>query len=506
MTKTISVILALCCTWAATTAQAAGEKEFNILKYGAKPDGVTFNTQAIQSAVDAATKAGGGRVVIPEGRFLTGRLELKSNVHLHLEKGAVMLGSTNPYDYYPDPAATQAVPLISCNNATRVSITGEGTVDGQGRALALNVDSLYYAGKIDAKNYDTPSRRPRESTRPVLISFNGCREVLLQDFNIHNGAMHVVYIAQCEDVTVERTRLVSNAYANNDGYDIFGSRNVRMTNCFIDCADDGICLKWPISYDITVENCTIRSNASAVKFGSGAAAKGVTFRNIEVYDTYRSAIALESVDGGLMEDILFDGVTVRNSWNVFFLRLGHRNTDGDVGTLKNVVIRNVRAQVAWERPDMAYEMRHPGYSYPFHHNICPASITGIPGYYVENVLLENIDITYPGRGDAGTAYIPLYRLKDMPEYEHFYPEYNMFGEFPAWGLYTRHAKGITLKNVSIRAEKKDYRPAYVFDDVTQVVMEGIRIEEADDDGPQIILKDAAETRLNVDRKWIKTVD
>jgi polygalacturonase len=484
-------------------------KEYNLLNYGAKPDGSTLNTKAIQTAIDDVSKSGDGKLTVPAGRFLTGRIELKSNVELYLDEQAVILGSTNPYDYYTGNTAGIARHLINGNNISNVSITGKGVIDGQGRQLGLNIDSLYYVGKLDKQFFDFTCERAKESVRPKIIAIDGSKHILLKDITTKNSTCFVQLYYDCEDVVIENITVNSVAYHNNDGIDFSNCRNVHISDCIVNTVDDGICLKGTYNENILIENCRIRSSASAIKFGSGSGAKNVTIRNIDVYDTFRSALAIESVDGNLMEDILVDGLYVKNAWNIIFLRLGDRtrNSEGGYGTLKNITIRNVKAQVPFIRPDLYYDVRYPGRDYPNNHNILPASIMGIPGHYVENVLLENIDITYPGRGDEGSGYLPLWRLKDVRENEHGYPEYDLFGELPAWGFYVRHAKGVTFKNVTVRAENRDYRPAYVFDDVEGVTMDGIiRIEE-DDCGQQIILrKNVTGIDLKVEPKLVKTVE
>ncbi|MEL6132524.1 MAG: glycoside hydrolase family 28 protein, partial [Bacteroidota bacterium] len=157
--------------------------------------------------------------------------------------------------------------------------------------------------------------------------------------------------------------------------------------------------------------------------------------------TFRSAIAIESVDGGILENILIDSIEATNTGNAIFIKLGHR-VEGEVATLKNVTIQNVKVEVAFGRPDHAYEVRGP--DLPFFHNTMPSSITGFPGHRVENVTLRNIEITYPGRGNKGLAYRPLSMLEQVPENETHYPEFSMFGELPAWGFFIRHVKGVAF--------------------------------------------------------------
>jgi len=199
----------------------------------------------------------------------------------------------------------------------------------------------------------------------------------------------------------------------------------------------------------------------------------VVIRNIKIYDTYRSAIAIECTQGGFIENILVENIEAKNTGNAIFIRIGKVRGAPKAGPLRNVTIKNVRVSIPFSSPDINYKIRGPGFS--TFHNICPSSITGNPGINVENVLIENVKIEYPGRGVKAYANMPLYRIKDVPELETAYPEFTMFGELPAWGLYVRHTDGLTLKNIQLRISKEDYRPAMVFDDVKNIHLDRIKI-------------------------------
>ncbi|MGV8094097.1 MAG: glycoside hydrolase family 28 protein [Mangrovibacterium sp.] len=480
------------------------QKEYNIVSFGAKGDGITLNTFAIQKAIDGASDAGGGIVHIPEGRFVSGGISLKSGVTLNLDFGAVLLGSTNPFDYV---LHDQLYHFINADHADRISITGEGTIDGQGRQLALTIDSLFFAGKWEEPNYNY--RRHRPERRPKLFNISQCRNILIEGITAKNAANWVLNFDRCSNLTINKVTVESDAYWNNDGMDIGDCRNVKITNCYVNAADDGICLKSHhkgyCNDSIYIANCTVRSSASALKFGTASHGgfKNVKIENIYIYDTFRSAIALESVDGGILENIEISDITANNTGNAIFIKLGHRNRDGQVGTLKNIRIRNITVQVPFGAPDLRYEIRGP--ELPFFHNVFPASITGLPGHYVENVSLENIRIIYPGRANKGYAYLPVHRLKDVPESESEYPEFSMFGELPAWGFYVRHMKGLTMKDISLKVLEYDFRPAFVFDDVEGLVMKRIKVEE-DKTGPQVILHQVVREEIDLTNEKIKKVE
>ena len=474
----------------------AGGQAFNILDYGANPDGTTLCTEKIQKAIDEAYAQGGGRVVFPEGRFLSGSVILKSNVELHLQKGAVLLGSTDPAHYIK---LSRWKALIMAEDEANIAITGEGEIDGQGRTLALHIDSLFYAGKIDSADYNFVEMRPKYYLRPQLIEFVRVRNIRVTDVALKNAACWVATYDQCSDIVIDNVATISDAYWNNDGIDISDCRNVRITNCFVNSADDGICLKSHakdfICDSIYISDCIVRSSASAIKFGtvSHGGFTNVQIKNIKVYDTFRSAVALECVDGGLLENVIIDSVYALNTGNAIFIRLGKRNKVGEVGTLRNVVLKNIYVEVAYERPDYAYDIRGP--ELPFFHNVFPSSITGLPDHPVENVVLENIEIVFPGRGNKGLAYSPLSRLDDVPEKASAYPEFSMFGELPAWGFYVRHVDGLLMKNVRLSIQSPDYRPAFVFSDVSGLALQSVSV--AGDDKPeQVVLHKSGEVKTD----------
>ena len=217
-------------------------------------------------------------------------------------------------------------------------------------------------------------------------------------------------------------------------------------------------------YDVEIARCDIRSSASAVKFGTASwgGFRKVYVHDIKVSDTFRSTIAIESVDGAQIDSILVERVSAKNTGNPIFIRLGQR-AGHRKGTLKNVTIRHFACEVPFGRPDEAYDLRGP--EVDFFHNPFPSSICGIPDNRIENIILEDINIQYPGRATKGMAYLPIWRKSDVPEQIQKYPEFTMFGELPAWGFYLRHIQNITLKNVHLSLAACDFRPEVVEEDV-----------------------------------------
>ncbi len=493
-------------------------KKYLITNHGAIGDGKTLNTKAIQKTIDITNLNGGGKVIVPEGKYLTGTIVLKSNVHLEVQKNAIILGSKDPGHYRsldmqerpesPKKDDNSQLALIVAYKADNISISGPGTIDGQGRELALNIDSLHHSGIVIDPDYSTWANRPNEKMRPKLIRFSACKNITISRTNFRNSASWGLSFELCTNLTLNRLNIYNRAYWNNDGMDITDSKNVRVTNCIVNSADDGICLKsyYPgYSNDsIYIANCTIRSGASAIKFGTASYGgfKNVTIENIKIFDTFRSAIALESVDGGIIENINIKNIIAENTGNAIFIRLGHR--DGSKpGIVRNIHLKDIKVQIPFGRPDIDYDIRAPE---PGHHNPFPCSITGIPGHYIQNVVLENIEITYPGRSSKGQAYFPISRLDQFPEKIKNYPEFSMFGELPSWGFYVRHTKNIQMKRVTLQLEDYEFRPALIFDDVKGINLEEVIIPESLKN-KQIILNDIAEFKMNPkNNKLVRIID
>lgn len=481
-------------------------KEFLITDYGAKADGKTVNTIAIQKAIDAAFRNKGGQVIFPKGSFLSGSLVMKSNVTLYFEEDAVLLGSTNPKDYLnmvfegrpvsPKADDNSQMALILANKANNIAIKGKGTIDGQGLQLALNIDSLHHAGVAVDPKYSLRRNRPNETMRPKLFRFSQCDTVLIEGLKVGEASCWGLSFELCSNLVLDKLTIVNRSYWNNDGIDITDCKNVKVVDCDINAADDGICLKsyYPGYYNdaIYIANCTIRSSASAIKFGTASFGgfKNVVIKDIKVYDTFRSAIAIESVDGGVIENIDVSNIEAVNTGNALFIRLGQRSGDKP-GSIKNVSIKNIKVQVPFGRPDLNYDLRGP--EVDFFHNPFPSSIVGLEGYAIENVVLENIEINYPGRATKGMAYVSLNRLNQVPEVAKEYPEFSMFGELPAWAFYVRHANGISFKNVKVTLDDTDFRPAFVFDDVQNLNMAQIDLPK--EKSNQVVLKAVTSSTL-----------
>lgn len=475
-------------------------KIIDVQSLGAIGDGKTINTKVIQSAIDKVAASGQpGTVLIPAGVFLTGALHLASHVNVHVDKQGTLLGSVNIEDYEDKKGHIKA--LLDGENCQHVSISGDGIIDGQGRELALNINHRHHSGQRKEKDFN--ARRNRSRHRPNVVAMHHCSDVKIYDVTIKNSAFWVQHYAGCDNLHVDNIVVDSDAFWNNDGLDINDCRNVRITGCFVNAADDAICLKSTTGGEfyndkITIADCVVRSSSNGIKFGTESkyGFTNVDIHNIQVFDTYRCAIVIATVDGAKLENIQINNIDARNVGGAIFIRLGQRNRDVPAntkpGSLKNISINNFKAQISFGRADLDYELRGPGLNTFF--NPIPSSITGLPDAAVENVTLENIDITYPGRANKGLAYRPYDQLFLVPQERDAYPEYTMFGELPSWGLFVRHVKGIHLKNVTLRTAAADFRPALVFDDATDVKLDEVNIYAHND--RHLVVHDVKHLKVN----------
>jgi polygalacturonase len=408
-------------------------------KIGALGDGATVNTTAIQKAIDACSADGGGTIQFPAGRYVTGTIQLKDNVTLHLDANAVLLGSTNAADYRNvDPfiagdGIALGYALIVAEGANHVGVEGAGTIDGRGRELK--------------------AAQSRYTTRPFLMRWLHCTNVTVKDVHLTNPGAWTVNFFQSRNATVEHVtiRTRNTGLVNNDGIDLDSCENVSIRDCDIDSGDDAICIKTtsPLPCrDITASGCKLSTKCNAIKLGTESLGdfENISVTDCQIRDTGMAGIALYCVDGGYMQDVNLSGITMDGVTVPVSVRLGARLKTfrtGDQpkppGVLRDVTIKNVRVTGA----------RQIG-----------LLINGITNHPVENLTLENIQIELAGGGKLAGAQIQL------PEKESAYPEYSMFGKtMPAYGIYARHVRGITFKNVQTTVKNPDARPAAIFIDV-----------------------------------------
>jgi len=494
----------------------------NIISYGAKGDGIVNNAAAIQAAIDAVHVNGGGIVWIPAGNFVTGVLFLKSGVNLHLEKGAVLTGSSQRLNYGNGDASS----LIRADGQSGISITGEGTINGNGTAIVSNLLEQLKAGVL--KDAQWKIKRPAENNLPKIIEFSGCNHISIKGISLINSATWVQQYLRCTDLVIDSITVNSITNWNNDGLDITDSKNVVVTRCNINASDDAICLKsegtvLDSCVNVYIADCKLRSSANAFKLGTASRGgfRNIRVRNLKIYDTYRSAIALEAVDGGFLENVDIQNVKATNTGSAILIRLGHRNKDTQYSVVRHIHIADVKVEVPAGKPDHGYTMEGPLLKYPpgfkpdtnkiqsvspwnnsgydstaipYLHNVFPSSITGLPGHPVQDIVLENIEITYAGGASKAVNYFPLDSLAVITEAPMAYPEFSMFGELPVWGLYVRHAAGLVMKNIRLSYQTTDFRAAMVFDDIHVLKLNTVEIPTAEE-LPVIVLKDVKNSSI-----------
>jgi len=431
------------------------ERNFNVIDFGAVGNGKTLETEAIQKAIDSCAAAHGGIVYFPPGVYLSGTIYLSSFVNLHLAKGAILRGSTNLDDFpitipelrsHTDNYTVRS--LIYAEKKENIAITGDGIIDGQGA------------------EYLWPFNKELFKKRPYIIRIIECKNILIKGITLLNSPMWNEHYLACDHLTIQNITVVSRrTNYNTDGIDIEGCHNVRITGCNIKTQDDAMVFKSTTDRsceNIFLDNCKLSSLGNALKCGteSNGGFKNFIIKDVYIYDTGLSGIALEVVDGGSLENIRISDITMENVNNPVFIRLGNRArpyTEGvtvsSVGSVRNITIRNLQAANTGY-----FSEKHPFQKYnrnPLH---IPSSISGLPGHPVKNVRLENIYIQY-----AEGAEKPYDPAGDIPESETSYPEYSMFGQLPASGFYLRYARNIQFNNIDIEFTVPDSRPLFYLD-------------------------------------------
>jgi polygalacturonase len=341
-----------------------------------------------------------------------------------------------------------------------VILRGSGTIDGNGGAFRW-------------KEY---------RDRPYVIRLVKCQDVTIEGLTLRDSPMWMQHYLACDRVRIRGLRVFNHASYNNDGLDLDGCHDVTVSDCLIDSDDDAIVLKSTLDQaceNVTITNCVLSSHANAFKLGteSNGGFKNIAFSNSVIlsprfsqsmYGIQRglAGIALETVDGGHLENVVISNITITGVNVALFLRLGDRGRpflpDGPklpVGSFRNVSISNITATKTGRTG---------------------CSITGLPGSEVQNVTLSDISFEYEGGGKRELA------EKEVPERPDAYPESRMFGELPAYGLYCRHVRGLTLRNVRLNTVAPESRHAVVCDDVRELTVEGLSVPATTKDAASVL--------------------
>lgn len=490
-------------------AMAAPAVFFNVKDYGAVGDGKKIDSESINKAIDAAAATGGGTVYFPAGKYACYSIRLQSNICLFLDHGAVIhaLAATeaNGYDAAEPNASTYQDfghshwknSLIWGIGLHDVSIVGSGLIDGtDGLSRGAN-----RAGAISVGN--------------KAIALKECRNVTIRDVSMLMCGHFALLATGVDNMTLDNVKIDTN----RDGFDIDCCSNVRISNCYVNTLnDDGIVLKssYALGYlkateNITITNCQVSGYdlgalldgsfkktvtkvpdgdgpTGRIKFGteSNGGFKNITISNC-VFDNCRG-LALETVDGGIIEDITVTNISMRDIVNApLYIRLGNR-ARGPESTPAGIIRRVNISDMIVKNADARYA----------------SIIAGLPGHLIEDVTLSNIHIEYKGglsmddaaKQPAGlinnffTRTMPMTARNayDIPEREKDYPEPSTFGILPAYGLFVRHAKNIEIHNVNIHYIKEDTRPAVVLMDVDGAKFNNVKAQRANN-VPFFVLRD-----------------
>ena len=432
--------------------------DYNIMNYGAKSDTTKLSTAALQRAIDDCSEAGGGRVVVPAGIYKIGTIILKSDVHLYLEQGATLYGSTDLKDYLPMKSDyvslrthTITIQLIYADKVKNVVISGHGTIDGRGRAfkkLSWNDEGI---------------------TRPHLLRFIQSEDITVKDITLKNSGCWMQHYLACNRLRIDGIKVFNRNNYNNDALDIDGCHDVIVKGIMADSDDDGITLKSTsprLCENVRISDCVVSSHCNAVKLGTET---NGGFRNINISGIVvkpsedqkekffgqwigSSAISLEIVDGGVLENVNVTDFTVEGTESPIFIRLGNRGRGylsgganmetivpiDHVGRIDGVHLDNIQIRNAGSMG---------------------CSITGLPDYPVQHVSLSNISLHHKG----GVKAEQLTEIYDSiaNEKEKAYPEATMWGNLPAKGFFVRHARNVQFSNIKVETEQPDARPDFV---------------------------------------------
>ncbi|MFL5617281.1 MAG: glycoside hydrolase family 28 protein [Gemmatimonadaceae bacterium] len=441
-----------------------GARVYNVRDFGAKGDGTTLDTAALQAAIDACTRDRGGVVLVPAGDFLTGTFELKSNVTLRIAAQGRILGTADPAQYRAGngvPPGNGNIVLLSATNAENVTIEGEGTIDGQGKK--------FFTGKGDGTgpggNFQTSYYQ-----RPHLIVFYKVKNLRVRDVFLTASAYHCTRILDCENVILDGVRIYNRVNLNNDGFHINSSRYVHIVNCDIQCQDDACALfgsnKW-----VTVTNCTFSTRWSIFRFGGGQA-ENITISNCVINDTFGAVVKMRCGGNSRFENISFSNLIMRNVTGPISIGLDstRRNPSNSPnapppakGIVRNIAFNGIRAFVVAtprQYPDMAWPQNYR----PGEFKSCIV-LNGVGDEMLEEISFTDVHCTYEGGGTLAEG-----AVRDVPKLA---GEYFELGILPAYAMYARNVRGLSLHNVRFRIESPDLRPAIIMDHVVDATLNGV---------------------------------
>jgi len=485
LTRNIPVLL-LCVFGILHAAETGGTNDFNVRRFGAAGDGKQLDSPAIDRAIQAASAAGGGTVLVPAGTYLSGSIHLASNINLCIDAGATILGAPQEMNAYDETESFPRIAyqdgghtyfhnsLIWGENLNNVSITGHGMINGGG----LSAYSTILDEMTGYSHFNTPKTKTYPPVRigDKAVTLKLCKNIAIRDVTIFHGGHFGILTTGCDNVTIDNVTLDTN----RDGMDLDCCRNTMVSNCRVNSPnDDGICPKSTYALgkalfteNLTIVNCqvsgfaegtlldgTLKPSKNAfgrIKFGTESSGG---FRNCTVANcTFRSChgLALEEVDGGLMENITVTNLTMMDVRDyAIYVTTGNRNRTPDLTTnsrARNILISNVIADGVDKMSGI---------------HIC-----GLPEQPLEGIRLENIRLTSTGGGTANDA------AASPKELGTGYPEPSGLGTLPAYGIFARHVRGLELANIHLNFQAQDARPSAIFVDVRDLELDHFKPQVA----------------------------
>lgn len=448
-----------------------GARTYNIRDFGAKGDGKTLDTVALQAAIDQCAKDGGGTVMVPAGVFHIGITELKSNVTLHIAAGGTLLGSADGKQYH----GVDQIPLqgdstmgdgnwalLFAVNARNVTVEGPGTIDGQGAQFRSKVRG------------ETPPSGIGGAQRPYHILLYRCENVVVRNVDLVRCAFHSIRVIQSKRVHMDNVYIRNRVNSNNDGLHFITCEYVTINNCTLLVQDDACALFGSCQF-VTVTNCVFSTRWSVFRFGGGSA-KNIAVSNCLIYETYGCPIKISS-SMSQMENMSFSNLILQDVTGPIGIGFsgsgGRGGEDGGAGPaplacVRNISFSNIRASVV-AQPSSVSDGQVIGSNHDGEQNSC-LTLNGVGDAFLENISFSDVHITFAGGGTAEQA-----AKRNIPPIAKEY-----FGVWaqqplgpPAYGLYARNVKGLTLHNIRFDVASPDLRPAIVFDNVEDVVINSL---------------------------------
>lgn len=463
-----------------TNATDGVARVYNVRSYGARGDGRTLDTAALQKAIDACTSDGGGIVLIPAGTFLIGSVEVKSNVTLRIAAGAKLLGSANGHDYH----AVDAIPLsgdstledgnwalLYAVNAVNVTIEGPGTIDGQG----IQFHSAVRGG--------TPPSGLGGHRRPYHLLLYRCDNLRVRDIDLVNSAYHSVRVIQSRRVHMNSIYIYNRVNGNNDGFHFISCQYVTVNNCIVLSQDDACALFGSCAY-VTITNSTFSTRWSCFRFGGGVA-RNITVSNCVLYQVFGCPIKFHGVPGSRFENMSFSNLIFDEVTGPICISIGPREPHPTGGpspadavpaetdapaVARNISFSNIHGTVTTNPPQLP-GMPFPSAYRPGELHSC-ITLNCVGNAVLEKISFEDIHLTFGGGGTAEDA-----ARRDLPQIA---GEYFMLGPMPAYGLYARNARALTLSNMRFEVQTPDLRPALILDRVEDVSITGLAVDSNPD--------------------------